>query len=89
MPSLPGAFCDYRIPVARLLPNGIAAARFSKENSRLTQRIYHTNSQFVRTCLIMNCEQEERASLVELRTNDLIRDFLKIELVKSTISYKI
>jgi DNA-directed RNA polymerase subunit beta' len=39
----------------------------------------------------MNCEQEEkegaRASLVELRTNDLIYDFLRIELVKSTISY--
>ena len=63
----------------------------SHENSKLTQRIYHTNSQFVRTCLVMNWEQEEkegaRASLVELRTNDLIRDFLRIELVKSTISY--
>nr|YP_010548812.1 RNA polymerase beta'' subunit [Sporobolus diandrus]UYL25050.1 RNA polymerase beta'' subunit [Sporobolus diandrus] len=63
----------------------------SHENSKLTQRIYHTNSQFVRTCLVMNWEQEEkegaRASLVELRTNDLIRDFLRIGLVKSTISY--
>nr|YP_009451594.1 RNA polymerase beta' subunit [Melanocenchris abyssinica]ARQ27908.1 RNA polymerase beta' subunit [Melanocenchris abyssinica] len=63
----------------------------SHENSKLTQRIYHTNSQFVRTCLVVNWEQEEkeeaRASLVELRTNDLIRDFLRIELVKSTISY--
>nr|YP_009385884.1 RNA polymerase beta subunit [Schizachyrium scoparium]ARS85460.1 RNA polymerase beta subunit [Schizachyrium scoparium] len=63
----------------------------SHENSKLTQRIYHTNSQFVRTCLVVNWEQEEkegaRASLVEVRTNDLIRDFLRIELVKSTISY--
>nr|YP_009233769.1 RNA polymerase beta' subunit [Bouteloua curtipendula]AMB49464.1 RNA polymerase beta' subunit [Bouteloua curtipendula] len=63
----------------------------SHENSKLTQRIYHTNSQFVRTCLVVNWEQEEkegaRASLVELRTNDLIRDFLRIELVKSPISY--
>uniref|UniRef100_UPI00315E0203 RNA polymerase beta'' subunit n=1 Tax=Ctenium canescens TaxID=3063525 RepID=UPI00315E0203 len=63
----------------------------SHENSKLTQRIYHTNSQFVRTCLVVNWEQEEKegacASLVELRTNDLIRDFLRIELVKSTISY--
>nr|YP_009156950.1 RNA polymerase beta'' subunit [Melica mutica]AJV89857.1 RNA polymerase beta'' subunit [Melica mutica] len=63
----------------------------SHENSKLTQRIYHTNSQFVRTCLVVNWEQEEkeevRASLVEVRANNLIRDFLRIELVKSTISY--
>jgi len=46
----------------------------------------------VRTCLVVNWEQEEkegtRASLVEVRTNDLIRDFLRIELVKSTTSYQ-
>nr|YP_009157033.1 RNA polymerase beta '' subunit [Melica subulata]AJV89940.1 RNA polymerase beta '' subunit [Melica subulata] len=63
----------------------------SHENSKLTQRIYHTNSQFVRTCLVVNWEQEEkeevRASLVEVRANNLIRNFLRIELVKSTISY--
>nr|YP_010477373.1 RNA polymerase beta'' subunit [Zizania palustris]UVI16982.1 RNA polymerase beta'' subunit [Zizania palustris] len=63
----------------------------SHENSKLTQRIYHTNSQFVRTCLVVNWEQEEkeeaRASLVEIRANDLIRDFLRIGLIKSTISY--
>nr|YP_009157979.1 RNA polymerase beta' subunit [Pariana campestris]AKH04675.1 RNA polymerase beta' subunit [Pariana campestris] len=63
----------------------------SHENSKLTQRIFHTNSQFVRTCLVVNWEQEEkgeaRASLVEVRANDMIRDFLRIELVKSTISY--
>nr|YP_010293805.1 RNA polymerase beta'' subunit [Scrotochloa urceolata]ULQ67099.1 RNA polymerase beta'' subunit [Scrotochloa urceolata] len=63
----------------------------SHENSKLTQRIYHTNSQFVRTCLVVNWEQEEKeeayASLVEVRANDLIRDFLRIELVKSPISY--
>lgn len=63
----------------------------SHENSKLTQRIYHTNSQFVRTCLVVNWEQEEKekagASLVEVRANELIRDFLRIELVKCTISY--
>ena len=63
----------------------------SHENSKLTQRIYHTNSQFVRTCLVVNWEQEEKekagASHVEVRANDLIRDFLRIELVKCTISY--
>nr|YP_009451510.1 RNA polymerase beta '' subunit [Lygeum spartum]ARQ27824.1 RNA polymerase beta '' subunit [Lygeum spartum] len=62
----------------------------SHENSKLTQRIYHTNSQFVRTCLVVNWEQEEkeeaRVSLVGVRANNLIRDFLRIELVKSTIS---
>jgi DNA-directed RNA polymerase subunit beta' len=61
------------------------------KNSKLTQRIYHTNSQFVQTYLVVNWEQEEkegaRASLVEVRTNDLIHDFLRIELVKSTILY--
>nr|UFH82312.1 RNA polymerase beta'' subunit [Ehrharta longifolia] len=63
----------------------------SHENSKLTQRIYHTNSQFVRTCLVVNWEQEEkeeaRVCLVEVRANDLIRDFLRIGLIKSTISY--
>nr|YP_010243853.1 RNA polymerase beta'' subunit [Brachypodium pinnatum]QTJ26998.1 RNA polymerase beta'' subunit [Brachypodium pinnatum] len=63
----------------------------SHENSKLTQRIYQTTSQFVRTCLVVNWEQEEKeevgASLVGVRANDLIRHFLKIELVKSTISY--
>ncbi|KQJ96978.1 hypothetical protein BRADI_3g28076v3 [Brachypodium distachyon] len=46
----------------------------SHENSKLTQRIYHTTSQFVRTCLVVNWEQEEkeesRVSLVEVRAND-------------------
>ncbi|PNT61988.1 hypothetical protein BRADI_5g23821v3 [Brachypodium distachyon] len=63
----------------------------SHENSKLTQRIYQTTSQFVRTCLVVNWEQEEKeeagASLVGVRANDLIRHFLRIELVKSTISY--
>jgi hypothetical protein len=44
----------------------------SHENSKLTQRIHHTNSQFVRTCLVVNWEQEEKdkagAFLVEVRT---------------------
>lgn len=44
----------------------------SRENSKLTQIIYDTNSQFVRTCLVVNWEPEEkegdRASLVEART---------------------
>ena len=51
--------------------------------------------QLVRTCLILNWEQdkksssieEARVSFVEIRTNDLMRDFLRIDLVKSSISY--
>nr|YP_010233676.1 RNA polymerase beta'' subunit [Juncus effusus]QSZ78344.1 RNA polymerase beta'' subunit [Juncus effusus] len=51
--------------------------------------------QLVRTCLILNWDQEQKdfieqeahASFVEIRTNDLIRDFIKMELVKSPISY--
>nr|YP_010144834.1 RNA polymerase beta'' subunit [Pterygocalyx volubilis]QQL92154.1 RNA polymerase beta'' subunit [Pterygocalyx volubilis] len=51
--------------------------------------------QLVRTCLVLNWEQdnkssyneEARASFVELRTNDLIRHFLRIDLSKSPISY--
>nr|YP_010291110.1 RNA polymerase beta'' subunit [Juncus compressus]ULQ66700.1 RNA polymerase beta'' subunit [Juncus compressus] len=48
--------------------------------------------QLVRTCLVLNWDQEQKeeevhASFVEIRTNNLIRDFIKMELVKSTISY--
>nr|WRM54130.1 RNA polymerase beta'' subunit [Thalia dealbata] len=56
--------------------------------------ISHTSIQLVRTCLVLNWNQEQKdspeevhASFVEVRTNDLIRDFIRIELVKSTISY--
>nr|ULQ65835.1 RNA polymerase beta'' subunit [Flagellaria indica] len=63
-------------------------------NSKSIRGIYHTSIQLVRTCLVLNWDQEENgsieevhASLVEVRANDLIRDFIRIELVKSTISY--
>nr|YP_009141853.1 DNA-directed RNA polymerase beta' chain [Xerophyllum tenax]AIW56407.1 DNA-directed RNA polymerase beta' chain [Xerophyllum tenax] len=56
--------------------------------------IYHTSIQLVRTCLVLNWNQKQNgsikevhASFVEVRANDLIRDFIRIELVKSTISY--
>nr|YP_010898694.1 RNA polymerase beta'' subunit [Ripogonum discolor]YP_010898778.1 RNA polymerase beta'' subunit [Ripogonum elseyanum]WHM49957.1 RNA polymerase beta'' subunit [Ripogonum discolor]WHM50041.1 RNA polymerase beta'' subunit [Ripogonum elseyanum] len=56
--------------------------------------IYHTRIQLVRTCLVLNWDQKQNgsieevyASFVEVRANDLIRDFIRIELVKSTISY--
>ncbi|KAG9438781.1 hypothetical protein H6P81_021261 [Aristolochia fimbriata] len=55
--------------------------------------ISHTNIQLVRTCLVLNWDQgqnssieEVHASFVEVRTNDLIRNFIRIDLVKSPIS---
>nr|YP_009435123.1 RNA polymerase beta'' subunit [Lobelia linearis]ATG25125.1 RNA polymerase beta'' subunit [Lobelia linearis] len=54
-----------------------------------------TSIQLVRTCLVLNWDQdkqsssidEARASFVEIRTNGLIKDFLRIDLAKSPISY--
>ncbi|NP_904089.2 RNA polymerase beta'' subunit (chloroplast) [Amborella trichopoda] len=57
--------------------------------------IFHTSIQLVRTCLVLNWDQdragsieEEEAytSLAEVRVNDLIRNFIRIDLVKSPIS---
>nr|UZC33071.1 RNA polymerase beta'' subunit [Tofieldia yoshiiana var. kanwonensis] len=53
-----------------------------------------TSIQLVRTCLVLNWDQKQKgsmeevhASFMEVRANDLIRDFIRIELVKSPISY--
>nr|YP_010940352.1 RNA polymerase beta'' subunit [Eremurus zoae]WLR81295.1 RNA polymerase beta'' subunit [Eremurus zoae] len=63
-------------------------------NGKSIRGIYHTSIQLVRTCLVLNWDQEKNGSIeeihssfVEVRANDLIRDFIRIELVKSTISY--
>nr|AHA12745.1 RNA polymerase beta' subunit [Canna indica]AYP31850.1 RNA polymerase beta' subunit [Canna indica]AYP31999.1 RNA polymerase beta' subunit [Canna jaegeriana]UGY85549.1 RNA polymerase beta'' subunit [Canna indica] len=63
-------------------------------NGKSIRGISHTSIQLVRTCLVLNWHQEQNgspeevhASFVEVRVNDLIRDFIRIELVKSTISY--
>ncbi|KAL4190798.1 hypothetical protein AMTRI_Chr07g26520 [Amborella trichopoda] len=56
--------------------------------------IFHKCIQLVRTCLVLNWDQcrdgsieEEEAytSLLEVRVNDLIRNFIRIDLVKSPI----
>ena len=57
--------------------------------------ISDTSLQLVRTCLVLNWDQDNKsssveevcASFVEVRTNGLIRNFLRINLVKSNISY--
>nr|YP_010599984.1 RNA polymerase beta'' subunit [Gomphrena globosa]WAL04525.1 RNA polymerase beta'' subunit [Gomphrena globosa] len=64
-------------------------------NGKATREISDTSIQLVRTCLVVNWNQdkksssieEARASFVEVRTNSMIRDFLRINLVKSAISY--
>nr|YP_011032831.1 RNA polymerase beta'' subunit [Nitraria sibirica]WRH36223.1 RNA polymerase beta'' subunit [Nitraria sibirica] len=60
-----------------------------------TRGLSDTTIQLVRTCLVLNWDQDKKsssieevcASFVEVSTNGLIRDFLKIDLVKSHISY--
>nr|ASA46331.2 RNA polymerase beta'' subunit [Aldrovanda vesiculosa] len=64
-------------------------------NGKLIQGIADTGIQLVRTCLVLNWDQdkknssieETRAYFVEVKTNGIIRDFLRINFLKSTISY--
>uniref|UniRef100_A0AAU7YSE2 DNA-directed RNA polymerase subunit beta'' n=1 Tax=Durio graveolens TaxID=140963 RepID=A0AAU7YSE2_9ROSI len=64
-------------------------------NGKPTRRISDTSIQLVRTCLVLNWDQDNKsssaeevcASFVEVRTNGLIRDLLRIDLVKSHIFY--
>nr|YP_010498690.1 RNA polymerase beta'' subunit [Symplocos tetragona]UWR82652.1 RNA polymerase beta'' subunit [Symplocos tetragona] len=66
-------------------------------NGKPVREISDTSIQLVRTCLVLNWDQdkksssidieEARTSFVEIRTKGLIRDFLRIDLVKSSISY--
>lgn len=65
-------------------------------NGKPIRGISHTSIQLVRACLVLNWDQERNgsieeihASFVEIRTNDLIRDFIKMELVQSPISYTV
>nr|QWY86845.1 RNA polymerase beta'' subunit [Bobgunnia madagascariensis] len=64
-------------------------------NGKSIRGISDTSIQLVRTCLVLNWDQdkkgssieEARASFVEVSTNGLIEDFLRIDLVKYHISY--
>nr|YP_009696489.1 RpoC2 [Hydrangea ampla]QEJ83310.1 RpoC2 [Hydrangea ampla] len=64
-------------------------------NGNPIRGISDTSIQLVRTCLVLNWGQDKKsssieeahASFVEIRTNGLIQDFLKINLAKSPISY--
>nr|YP_009670149.1 RNA polymerase subunit beta [Memecylon pauciflorum]QCW95467.1 RNA polymerase subunit beta [Memecylon pauciflorum] len=65
-------------------------------NAKPIQGISDTSIQLVRTCLILNWNQdiksssieEARTSFIEVSTNRLVRAFLRIDLVKSPISYR-
>nr|QJS35257.1 RNA polymerase beta'' subunit [Calochortus venustus] len=64
------------------------------EYGKSIRGIYNTSIQLVRTCLVLNWDQKQNgsieevyASFVEVKVNDLIRDFIRVELVKSTLSY--
>nr|YP_009476174.1 DNA-directed RNA polymerase beta'' chain [Eurycorymbus cavaleriei]AVM38177.1 DNA-directed RNA polymerase beta'' chain [Eurycorymbus cavaleriei] len=60
-----------------------------------TGGISDTSIQLVRTCLVLNWDQDKksssveevRASFVKVSTNGMIQNFLRIDLVKSPISY--
>nr|YP_009630882.1 RNA polymerase beta'' subunit [Bongardia chrysogonum]QBZ77297.1 RNA polymerase beta'' subunit [Bongardia chrysogonum] len=64
-------------------------------NGKPIRGISHTNIQLVRTCLVLNWCQEKRgssmeevnASFVEVRVNDLIQHFIRMDVVKSPILY--
>nr|YP_010489435.1 RNA polymerase beta'' subunit [Bistorta emodi]UWM10904.1 RNA polymerase beta'' subunit [Bistorta emodi] len=64
-------------------------------NGKPARGISDTSIQLVRTCLVLNWDQdkknssmeEARASFVEVKTNSMIRNFLRIDLVKSAVSY--
>nr|YP_009325979.1 RNA polymerase beta'' subunit [Citrullus lanatus]YP_009348021.1 RNA polymerase beta'' subunit [Citrullus lanatus subsp. mucosospermus]APD52470.1 RNA polymerase beta'' subunit [Citrullus lanatus]APW82706.1 RNA polymerase beta'' subunit [Citrullus lanatus subsp. mucosospermus]APW82791.1 RNA polymerase beta'' subunit [Citrullus lanatus subsp. mucosospermus]APW82876.1 RNA polymerase beta'' subunit [Citrullus lanatus]APW82961.1 RNA polymerase beta'' subunit [Citrullus lanatus] len=64
-------------------------------NGKPIRGISGTSIQLVRTCLLLNWDrdkkssslEEARASFVEVTTNGLVRNFLRIDLVKSDTSY--
>jgi len=64
-------------------------------NGKATRKTSDTSIQLVRTYLVLNWNQdnksssleEARASFVEVRTNGMIRDFIRINLAKFAISY--
>nr|YP_009705649.1 RNA polymerase beta''subunit [Abelia x grandiflora]QFQ36413.1 RNA polymerase beta''subunit [Abelia x grandiflora]WBK15795.1 RNA polymerase beta'' subunit [Abelia chinensis var. ionandra]WBK15872.1 RNA polymerase beta'' subunit [Abelia chinensis var. ionandra]WBK17256.1 RNA polymerase beta'' subunit [Abelia x grandiflora] len=64
-------------------------------NGKSIRGISDTSIQLVRICLVLNWDQDKkssfieegRPSFVEIRTNGLIRYFLRIDLAKSPISY--
>nr|YP_009568123.1 RNA polymerase beta subunit [Spergula arvensis]QBE85919.1 RNA polymerase beta subunit [Spergula arvensis] len=65
------------------------------ENGKVTRGISDTSIQLVRTCLVLNWNQDKKsssseeahASFVEVRTNSMIRNFLRVDFKKSALLY--
>nr|YP_009433606.1 RNA polymerase beta' subunit [Tigridiopalma magnifica]ATD86187.1 RNA polymerase beta' subunit [Tigridiopalma magnifica] len=65
-------------------------------NAKPIQGISDTSIQLIRTCLILNWNQDIKSSsieevctsFIEVSTNGLVQAFLRIDLVKSAISYR-
>nr|YP_010395580.1 RNA polymerase beta'' subunit [Thamnosma texana]UQJ73108.1 RNA polymerase beta'' subunit [Thamnosma texana] len=68
---------------------------YGRGKAKAARGISDPSIQLVRTCLVLNWDQDKKsasvegvcASVVEVRTNGLIQDFLRINLVESHISY--
>nr|YP_011014292.1 RNA polymerase beta'' subunit [Eremogone kansuensis]WQA10697.1 RNA polymerase beta'' subunit [Eremogone kansuensis] len=93
------------INLATLFPQDLLQERDSMQlqvfnyilygNGKVTWGIYNTSIQLVRTCLVLNWNQDKkssaiekaRVSFVEVRINGMIRDFLRIDFMKSALSY--
>nr|QWL22024.1 RNA polymerase beta'' subunit [Cassytha capillaris]QWL22482.1 RNA polymerase beta'' subunit [Cassytha capillaris] len=63
-------------------------------NGKPIRGIYHTSLQLVRTCLVLNWNQDKNssieevhASFVEVRVNDLIQYFIRMDLLKFSLFY--
>nr|YP_008145956.1 RNA polymerase beta' subunit [Glycine dolichocarpa]AGO44487.1 RNA polymerase beta' subunit [Glycine dolichocarpa] len=94
-----------RINLVKLFPQDIFQERDNLElkvinyilsgNGKSIRGISDTSIQLVRTCLVLNWDQDKKfasienahASFVEISINGLVRYFLRIDLVKSHISY--
>nr|WBR76047.1 RNA polymerase beta'' subunit [Ceratostigma minus] len=94
------------ISLATLFPQDLLQER-DKVQLRVVNYLFYGNDgnpirgisdisiQFVRTCLVLNWDQDKKnasieeapASLIEVKTNGMIRNCLRIDLGKSTISY--
>nr|YP_009532143.1 RNA polymerase beta subunit [Lamprocapnos spectabilis]AYA29253.1 RNA polymerase beta subunit [Lamprocapnos spectabilis] len=94
------------IHLATLFPHDLLQERESVQlrvvkyilygNGKPIRGISHTSIQSVRTCLVLNWDQDKKgsyreevhASFVEVRVNDLIRYFLRMDLAKSSYNGK-
>jgi DNA-directed RNA polymerase subunit beta' len=82
------------LEVVHTIPDNAKVYYYGNRKRMRIRRTFPRGFSFVRTCLVWNWDQEKKdyieevhASFVEIRTKDLIRDFLRMEFVQSPISY--